>query len=320
MIPAPFEYVAPKTLEEAVRLLERHGDEAKLLAGGHSLLPLMKLRLAQPRYLIDIGRLRGLSYIREENGKIAIGALTTHAEVAASELIRAKCPLLAEAAAEIGDVQVRHRGTIGGSLAHADPAADYPAAILALDAEIVVASTGGARSIAARDFFVDMLTTQLRPGEVLSQVRIPVQAPRIGTAYCKLHQPASGFAIVGVAARVAVRDGKIEEVAVGITGLGPKAFRAEGVEKALRGKKATAALLAEAAHHAESETEPLSDIHASAEYRGEMAIVFTRRALEKALSRATSGPASSGGKSSGASSAKNMPRARAGKTQKGKRK
>src|SRR5437899_8030759 len=148
MIPASFEYVAPKTLEEAVRLLERHGDEAKLLAGGHSLLPLMKLRLAQPRYLIDIGRLRGLSYIREENGKIAIGALTTHAEVAASELIRAKCPLLAETAAEIGDVQVRNRGTIGGSLAHADPAADYPAAILALHAAIVLASAGGTRSLA----------------------------------------------------------------------------------------------------------------------------------------------------------------------------
>src|SRR5574337_693203 len=143
MIPAAFEYHAPKTLEEALRLVERHGDEAKLLAGGHSLLPLMKLRLAAPRYIIDLGRLRGMSYIREEGDRIAIGALTTHADVGASALLQAKCPLLSETAAEIGDVQVRNRGTLGGSLAHADPAADYPAAILALDAEIVVTSSSG---------------------------------------------------------------------------------------------------------------------------------------------------------------------------------
>jgi carbon-monoxide dehydrogenase medium subunit len=320
MIPAPFEYVVPKTLEDAVRLLERHGDEAKVLAGGHSLLPLMKLRLAQPRYVIDIGRLRSLSYIREESGKIAIGALTTHAEIESSALIRSKCPLLAETAAEIGDVQVRNRGTIGGSLAHADPAADYPAAILALDAEIVAASAAGARTIAARDFFVDMLTTALRPGEVLSQVRIPVQAPRIGTAYCKLHQPASGFAIVGIAVRLALGDGKIENATVGVTGLGPKAFRLEAVENALRGKKPSPALFAEAAQHAEGETEPLSDIHASAEYRAEMAKVFTRRALEKAFSRATSGPGSSARKPSGAGAAKKTPAGKSGKRAKGKRK
>ncbi len=287
MIPAPFEYHAPKTLEEALRLVERHGDEAKVLAGGHSLLPLMKLRLAAPRYVIDLGRLRGMSYIREEAGWIVIGALTTHAEVEASALLRAKCPLLPETAAEIGDVQVRNRGTLGGSLAHADPAADYPAAILALEAEIVAASTAGTRAIAAHEFFVDMLTTQLRPGEILSQVRIPPLAPHTGTAYCKLHQPASGFAIVGVAARVtANRSGKIESVAVGVTGVGPKAYRAEAVEKALRGKKATSRLLADAARHAAQGLEPLSDLHASAEYRREMAAVFARRALERALARA----------------------------------
>src|SRR5713101_5454624 len=208
MIPAAFEYHVPKTLEEALRLVERHGDEVKLLAGGHSLLPLMKLRLAAPRYVIDLGRLRGMSYIREEGGHIAIGAMTTHADVEASELLREKCPLLPETAAAIGDVQVRNRGTLGGSLAHADPAADYPAAILALDAEIVAASTAGTRAIAAQGFFVDMLTTQLR---------IPLFAPRTGTAYCKLHQPASGFAIVGAAARVTLnKSGKIEDVAVGI--------------------------------------------------------------------------------------------------------
>jgi carbon-monoxide dehydrogenase medium subunit len=162
MIPAPFEYTAPKTLEEALRIIERHGDEAKILAGGHSLLPLIKLRLAQPRYVVDIGGLRGMSYIREENGQIAIGALTTHADIESSTLLRAKCPLLVETAATIGDVQVRNRGTIGGSLAHADPAADYPATILALDAEMIAATTAGTRSIPAKEFFVDMLTTSLR--------------------------------------------------------------------------------------------------------------------------------------------------------------
>jgi aerobic carbon-monoxide dehydrogenase medium subunit len=287
MIPASFEYVAPKTLEEALRLLERHGDEAKLLAGGHSLLPLMKLRLAQPRYVIDIGRLKGMNQIREENGHLAIGALTTHADIEGSALVRARCLLLAETAAQIGDVQVRNRGTLGGSLAHADPAADYPAAILALDAEIVAASSSGARSIAAGDFFVDMLTSSLRPGEILSQVRLAPLPAHTGTAYLKLHQPASRFAIVGVAASLTLgKGGKIEAAAVGITGLGPKPFRAGAVEKALQGEKASAKVFAVAAHHAAQGVDALSDIHASAEYRQEMAAVFTRRALERAASRA----------------------------------
>jgi aerobic carbon-monoxide dehydrogenase medium subunit len=287
MIPARFEYVAPKTLEDALRLVERHGDEAKILAGGHSLLPLMKLRLAQPCYIIDIGRLRNMNYIREENGHIAIGALTTHAEIESSTLLRAKCPLLAETAAVIGDVQVRNRGTLGGSLAHADPAADYPAAALALDVEIVAASTAGTRTIPVAEFFVDMLTTTLRPGEILSQVRVAPLAPQTGTAYEKLHQPASGFAIVGVAARLLLgNDGTIEEAAIGVTGLGPKAFRAAAAEKILRGKKASVKLFGEAARYTAQGIEPLSDLHASADYRREMAAVYTRRALERALTRA----------------------------------
>jgi carbon-monoxide dehydrogenase medium subunit len=286
MIPAQFEYVAPKTLEEALRLVERHGDEAKILAGGHSLLPLMKLRLAQPRYVIDIGRLRNMNYIREENGHIAIGALTTHAEIESSTLLRSKCPLLAETAAVIGDVQVRNRGTLGGSLAHADPAADYPAAALALDVEIVAASTAETRTIPVAEFFVDMLTTTLRPGEILSQVRVAPLAPQTGTAYEKLHQPASGFAIVGVAARLMLgKDGTIEDVAIGVTGLGPKAFRAAAAEKILRGKKPSEKLFGEAARYTAQGIEPLSDLHASADYRREMAAVYTRRALERALTR-----------------------------------
>ena len=287
MIPAEFDYLAPTTLEEAVRLLAERGPEAKLLAGGHSLLPLMKLRLAAPRYVIDIGRLRGLSYIREEKGRIHIGALTTHADVEDSALLRGKCPLLPDTAAYIGDVQVRNRGTIGGSLAHADPAADYPAAILALDAEIVAASSAGTRVIPAHEFFVDLLTTQLRQGEILTEVRVPGLARRTGSCYLKLHQPASGYALVGVAARVtANRAGKMQEVAVGITGVGAKAYRAEATERALRGKKATPKSLADAARHSTQGVEPLSDLHASAEYRREMTVVFVRRALERALAAA----------------------------------
>jgi len=292
MIPAPFEYHAPKTLEEALRLVERHGDEAKVLAGGHSLLPLMKLRLAAPRYVIDIGRLRGLSYIREENGRIAIGALTTHAEIEQSALLAEKCPLLAETAASIGDVQVRNRGTVGGSLAHADPAADYPAAVLAIDAEIIAASTAGTRTIPAREFFVDMLTTQLHPGEILTQLRFAARPPHSGAAYEKLHHPASGFAIVGVAAHISLgeKGSLIERAAVGVTGLGPKAFRAEAVERALNGKpvsqNAPERLIADASRQAADGVEPLSDIHASREYRREMAKVYARRALTRALARA----------------------------------
>jgi aerobic carbon-monoxide dehydrogenase medium subunit len=287
MIPASFEYHAPKSLDEAVRLLERHGGEAKLLAGGHSLLPLMKLRLASPRFVIDLRKLRGMDYIREEDGKIAIGALTTHSEIAASDLLRKKCPLLPETAEHIGDVQVRNRGTIGGSLAHADPAADYPGAILALDAEIVAANGAGNRTVPAREFFVDMLTTALRPGEILTQIRVPRLNPRIGTAYCKLHQPASGFAVVGVAAKIAVGStGKMDSVAIGITGLAPKAFRASEVENMLTGRKPGAKLFADASKEAARGIEALGDLHASAEYRSAMAVVFTRRALEKAAARA----------------------------------
>ncbi len=293
MIPSEFEYQAAKTLDEALRALGRHGDEAKILAGGHSLLPMMKLRLASPRYVVDIGRIRGMDYIREERDKIAIGALVTHAQVIASELLCAKCPLLPETASEIGDMQVRNRGTIGGSVAHADPAADYPASILALDAEMVVQSSSGKRTIPAADFFVDLLTTQIRPGEILTEIRVPIKRAGEGVAYKKFHQPASGFAIVGAAARViAGKAGQIEDIALGMTGVGSKAYRATAVEKSLRGKTASESLIAEACAKAAQGVDPLGDIFASAEYRREMASVFARRAitsaLEKAMGRASS--------------------------------
>jgi aerobic carbon-monoxide dehydrogenase medium subunit len=287
MIPAEFEYLAPKSLDEAIRMLERHGDEVKILAGGHSLLPLMKLRLAQPRYVVDIGRLNDLRNIREENGRISIGALVTHAEVGASPLLRAECPLLPETAVEIGDMQVRNRGTIGGSLAHADPAADYPAAVLALNAEIVAVSSSGQRSFAARDFFVDLMATQLRPGEVIVAIRVPVQSADTGAAYRKLRQPASGYAVVGVAAVVRLAgDGAIDNAKIGVTGLAVKAFRATAAEESLRGKKPTAENLTQAARLVAEGVDALADIHASAEYRREMAAVFARRALEAAIAAA----------------------------------
>lgn len=284
MFPAPFEYHRASSVKDALAMLKRFGDDAKLLSGGHSLLPMMKLRLAQPSHLIDVAAVAELSGIKEQGGKIVIGAATTHNQIEVSDVLRTKLGLLAEAASTIGDVQVRNRGTIGGSLAHADPAADYPAAILALDAEIMATSSSGTRTIPATEFFVDLLTTQLRPGEILTEVRVPVLAANTGTAYRKLHQPASGFAIVGVAARITLGSGgKIEDVAVGITGLGAKAYRASSVEKALRGKVPTPKLLSDAAARAAQGVEPLSDIHASAEYRREMAAVYTRRALERAM-------------------------------------
>ena len=279
MIPASFDYEAPKTLAEAFALLSRN-DDAKLLAGGHSLLPAMKLRLAAPTVLVDLSRIPGLSYVRAAGDKIAIGAMTTHAEVAASDLLERDSPLLKQTAAHIGDVQVRNRGTIGGSLAHADPAADYPAAILALDAELVARSKSGERTMAARDFFTGLFSTALQPGEILTEIRVP--KTRDGhTAYAKFHHPASGFAVAGVAVVVHVKGGNIQHAEIGVTGIAPSAYRAAKVEEALQGKSKSA--IEEACGHAADGVEPLSDYFASAEYRKHLAAVYTQRALEEAL-------------------------------------
>ncbi len=295
MIPQAFEYHAPTTLAEASRLVAQFGADGKVLAGGHSLVPMMKLRLAAPKHLIDIGRIGELSYIHpvdSEGDKIEIGALTTHYQIESSELLKAKCPLMPEAAREIGDVQVRNKGTLGGSLAHADPAGDWPAVVLALDAEIHAVSARGDRWIAAKDFFVDLLTTALAADEILTAVRVPVLAATpapsaAGDAYVKLHQPASGFAIVGVAVRAVLDDkGAVGQVGIGITGVGPKAYRAAAVESALRGKSPGPKRLEEAAAHAADDVEVNADLYASAEYRAHLARVYTRRALEKAVEQA----------------------------------
>jgi len=287
MIPAAFDYRRPTSLAEAARLLAAHADDAKILAGGHSLVPMMKLRLANPTLLIDIGRLSELSGIREQGGRLIIGAGTTHYALASSALVQQRCPLLAETAAAIGDVQVRNRGTIGGSLAHADPAADWPAAVLALDAQLKLIYAGGERMVPATDFFVGLLTTAMESREILTEIQVPVNAPRTGGAYLKVAQPASGFALTGVAAQVTLgANNTVQSVAVGVTGISDKAFRASATERALQGQAATAEAVAQAAAHSTDGVEAQGDIHASAEYRLHLTRVYTQRALQRAIERA----------------------------------
>jgi carbon-monoxide dehydrogenase medium subunit len=286
MIPATFDYIAAKSLDEAISLLAQHKDDAKILAGGHSLLPAMKLRLMQPKVLIDLGRIKDLSYIKEEGGQLRIGAMTTHFQVETSDLLRRLCPLLPETATHLGDMQVRNKGTIGGSLVHSDPAADWPAAILALDAEFVARGPKGDRTIKAADFFVEMLTTALQPGEVLREIRIPAAKGKPAQAYVKVRHPASGFAVVGVAVNLAIDGGKCQSAAIGITGVSPKAYRATKVESALKGNALDAKTLSAASGHAADGVDVNSDLYASADYRKQLASVYTRRALELAASRA----------------------------------
>jgi carbon-monoxide dehydrogenase medium subunit len=282
MIPAAFNYESPRTLKEALALLESN-PEAKLLAGGHSLLPAMKLRLATPPALIDLGRIPDLNYIRDTGDHLAIGALTPHAAAASSELLHRQSPLLAEAADSIGDVQVRNRGTIGGSLAQAHPNADYPAAVLALDAQVVTLSRTGEHVIPAREFFTGLFTTALSGNEIITEVRVP-KTTDAGVAYKKFAHPASGYAVVGVAVVVRKRGNTIESASIGITGVSGTPYRATAVENALRGKPVSA--IAEASRHAAEGIEALGDTFASPDYRRHLATVFTRRALEAALGQA----------------------------------
>ena len=282
MIANSFEYAAPATVEEALDLI---GGGAKPLAGGMSLIPMMKLRLAAPESLVDIGRIAALNYIREEKDGLHIGASTTHYDVESSPLMLGKCPLLAETAAYIGDIQVRNRGTIGGSVAHADPAADYPAALQALEAKIVLRSRKGSRSVSAQEFFVDTFTTALEPGEIVAEVVVPIEPGLTGTSYQKFLQPASGFAIVGVAARVRVEKGVVAFARIGVTGLSGCSYRAAKVEAALAGKEPTEANIRAAAAHVAEGAEASSDLHASAEYRASLAVAYTVRAIKAAVSR-----------------------------------
>jgi aerobic carbon-monoxide dehydrogenase medium subunit len=290
MIAAPFEYETPATVEDAVRLLSELGDRGRVLAGGHSLIPLMKLRLAQPEVLVDIGRIEGLREVRAEGDWLAIGALTTHTQVMADDAVRRECPVLAETAALIGDPQVRNRGTIGGALAHADPAADYPATVLALDAEIVAQGPQGRRTVPVTEFFTGLFTTALAPDELLVEVRVPRLGPGAGGAYLKRPNKASHYAVVGVAAVVRLEGGRVSRLGVGVTGAGSQPGRAPAVEQALLGEVPTEAAIARAAEGAAEGVDLLSDIHGSAEYRGAMARVYARRAVQEAVRRAGGAP------------------------------
>lgn len=287
MYPAPFEYHRASSVQDALALLSRYGDDAKLLAGGHSLIPVMKLRFAAPAHLIDIGRVPELAGVTDAGLALQIGAATRHADVIASPLVGAKAPLLAEAASHIGDPMIRNMGTIGGSVAHADPAADLPAVLLALGATLVARGPGGERTIPVDDFFTDTFATALRPDEILVRIDVPATAAGTGGAYAKNPDPASGYAIVGIAALLTTNGGTISSARVGMTGLGPRAMRLAAVEGALAGQEATAASVDAAASLAADGADFSDDSLRSAAYKANLARVYTRRALAQALARAT---------------------------------
>ena len=284
MIPAAFGYQRPASIEEALKIIGSDPG-AKLLAGGQSLLPLLKLRLGAADTLVDIGRLPGLRGVRKlDDGRLAIGALTTYADLLESPA--REYGLLRDALPHIGDVQVRNRATVGGSIAHADPASDLPACLLALDAELVIRSAGGERTTGVDGFFEGPFTTGLQPGEILTEIRLPGPRDDAGSAYATLQQPASGYAMVGVAAVVFSDDkGGIKTANVALTGVGDHAYRARAVESAIAGSDGSKASIAAAAAHATDGVEVNGDIHADREYRTAMAAVYTRRAIESALAR-----------------------------------
>jgi carbon-monoxide dehydrogenase medium subunit len=291
MVAATFDYHAPATLRDAVSLLNDNAD-AKVLAGGHSLIPMMKLRLSEPSVVIDLGRVDGLSYVNESGGALAIGAMTSYYDIINSDAVQQNAPVLAEAAGEVADPQVRNMGTIGGSLAHSDPAADLPAVMLALGAEVVASSRGAlgrvnTRTISADDFFLDLFTTALEPNEILTEIRIPAQAANSGAAYAKMANKASHFAIVGVAAAVTVENGSVSAARIGVTGAGSSASRASDSEDRLVGSAGDVNAIRSAAGRAANGIELNEDVHASAEYREHLTKVFALRAITAAVERAS---------------------------------
>jgi aerobic carbon-monoxide dehydrogenase medium subunit len=286
MYTAPFEYHRAGSVDEAVSLLEQYGDDARLIAGGHSLIPVMKLRFAQPGHLIDIRRIQGMSGVRENGSHLVIGALTTYRELESSQLLRQRLPILAETASQVGDLQVRNLGTLGGSLAHADPGADMPATVLALGATLVARGRGGEREIPVDQFFVALFTSALEPHEVLTEIRVPTLPERTGGAYEKYKHPASGYALCGVAALVTLDgQGRVERARVALTGIGSKATRATGVEQALQGQEPTADALAAAAQRTTEGLELRTDATGAEGYNQNIARVYTRRALQRAVTR-----------------------------------
>ncbi|HVI95655.1 MAG TPA: xanthine dehydrogenase family protein subunit M [Anaeromyxobacter sp.] len=290
MFPSSFDYHAPATLAEAVALLARHREEAKVLSGGQSLLPLMKLRLGQPRLLVDIGRIPGLEYLEEKDGLLAIGGRTREAALERSELIRSRYPLIADTAAVIADPLVRNLATVGGNLAHGDPANDHPAAMIALGARVIATGPKGAREIAVEGLFTGLFSTVLEPDEILTEIRVPTPPPRSGGAYRKLERKVGDFATAAAAVQLTLSaGGEVERVGIGLTNAGPTPVRAIDAERYLTGKKLDEATVAEAARLAAKAANPTADRRGTVEYKREMARVLTGRALRKAAERAKGG-------------------------------
>ena len=287
MFPASFGYVAAHSVEDALDLMAKHGEDGKLLAGGHSLIPAMKLRLQSPRTLIDLGTVAGLRGIRLDNNELVIGALTVHGDIAASDLVRKHLPGLAEAASLIGDMQVRNRGTIGGSVAHADPGADFPVILTALNAAFVVQSTAGTRIISVDGFFTDFFTTAMSTNEILTEIHVPLPGAASGSAYTKLPHPASGYVVVSAGALITRQaSGTCTASRIAIGGLGSGPLRAIATEMELQGKPLTPQLITSAAAKAADESDPVDDPYASADYKKYVATVYARKAIETAVERA----------------------------------
>ncbi len=287
MIPAPFEYEAPATLAEALNLLEEHGDDAKILAGGHSLIPMMKLRFAEPEVLIDINNIPGLSYIKEEGGYLQIGALTREADLEHSDVIKSKYPIFSDATKLIADPQVRNMGTIGGNLAHGDAANDHPAVMMALNAQIEITGKEGTRTVGIDEFFFGFYSTAVEENEILTGIKIPVPAAGSGNAYHKLERKVGDYATAGVAVQITLDNtGTVTYVGIGLTNVNPVPLRAKRSEEALLGKKLTEATIAEAAQYASEDCNPSTDLRGSVEYKRAMVGVLTKRMIQKAAERA----------------------------------
>jgi aerobic carbon-monoxide dehydrogenase medium subunit len=286
VIPPSFEYHAPRSIGEALSLLSRLGGDAKLLAGGHSLLPMMKLRFAQPEHLIDLGRIADLRGIREEGANLLIGAMTTEAELLGSPLVRNKVPLLAEGAASIADPQVRYKGTIGGDISHGDPGNDHPALMIALDATFVLTGPKGQRTVKADGYFLGLYSTQLAPDEILTQIRIPLPTPGSGWSYQKLKRKTGDFATAATAVLLEMKGANVAKVAIALTNVAPTALKARAAEAALIGKPINEATLREAARLAMSICSPAADQRGDAAYKTAMCAEMTRRALQAAAARA----------------------------------
>ena len=290
MIPPPFEYLNPNQVSEAISLLQKHGEEAKILAGGHSLIPAMKLRFAMPEYLIDISGIDGLEYIREEDGQLKIGAMTRESSLEESNLIKDNYPLLLDTVKMIADPQVRNMATVGGNLAHGDPANDHPATMIALRASVVVEGPNGSREIGIDDFFTDFFTTALEDNEILTEIRIPASQPGSGGAYQKIERKVGDYAAAAVACQLSLEaDGKIQQIGIGLTNVGPVPIRSVGAEGNLRGKTPDDSLIQESGRLAAEECNPVDDLRGSAGYKRDLVNELTQRAIKISIERAERG-------------------------------